>query len=242
MKKIIPLLFSLLILTTACEQKQNAATQSTTAPIPSSTSETDYKKINEAISVELVKSTPLMTQLKNPKLLSDEFCTQNRNIEQDEVQKIIGDKEITTKFFAQIDNFYKNEGKNLEINDIYKVCKKEKEIYVLFWYSSEPAFAISIWKDQTSFVFFHDENNELKFFGPDDGVTYFLPNTQGSKSIIYNAGGDGPIFVWKAQLLDPQTLLSTEIESCKLTFEYTQKPFSVNLQKPSVTCDKQYKP
>ncbi len=232
MNKIILLLCIFLTLT-ACEQKTIISTRNSAA-------ETDYKKISESITEAAFKATPLMSQIKNPKLLSDSYCA--KTTDKNEVQKIIINENIATKFESSLDALYSGKENKFQVGSAYKVCKKNKEIYVIFRSTTDPSFLIAIWKDENSFDFFHDENKEIKYFGNDGGVTYLLADAQSPNSLVYMAAQDSPSFSWMIDSLDPNTLEARQIENCKIAFEYKSKPFSVNTTKSTLTCDKQYKP
>ena len=227
MKKII-LLLSILLTLTACEKKTIIS------------AETDYKKISESITEAAFEATPLMTQIKNPKLLSDSYCAKTTDI--NEVRKIILNEDIATKFTSSLDTFYSEKEKKSQSGSAYKVCKKNKEIYVIFRSAVDPSFLIAIWKDENLFDFFRDENREIKYFGNEGGVTYLLADAQSPNSLVYMAAQDSPAFSWTIDSLNPSTLEARQIENCKITFEYNSKPFSVNTTKSTLDCDKQYKP
>lgn len=242
MKKNILFLLILLVLT-ACEQKPIRSAETSMedyskATIETSTTETDSKKINESITEAAFKATPLMAQIKDPKLLSDSYCA--KITDKNEIKKIILDEDIASKLTISLDDFYSQ--KESQIGSAYKVCKKNKEIYVIFRSAVDPSFLIARWKDENSFDFFHDENSEMKFFGNDGGVTYLLVDAQSPNSLVYTAAQDSPAFYWTIDSLDPNTLEAREIENCKVTFDYNSQTFSVNTTKSILTCDKRYNP
>jgi hypothetical protein len=254
MKKIILLLLLSMLILTACETKE-------VQPAQNPNSKIDYEKINQVVA----NSTMLMKQISEFRNSSDKYCTESfkkfkytdsdyanfKRINigyletpqaQEEIKRILGEKSITEEFTKDIKKFYIDNEKSKKIYDWTGICKKDKEVYAFFTPTEDPSYMLSLWKDSDFSKFFHDENMQTQYFGNDGGVSSFLTNALGEKSLIYNASEDLPIVDWTIYSLDPANLLVKQIEKCKLTFEYTQKPFWVNADKYTLTCDKQYKP
>lgn len=221
----------------------------------------DYTKINEVIT----NATQLTKQVSEIRTSKDNYCTGSfrklkykdrdySNFERinvgyiktpeahAELQKILGDKDTADAFAKEVEAFYVANEKN--IYDWTGICKKNKEVYAFFTPVNDPSFLINIWKGEGNGFseYFHDENMNINYFGGDGATSSFLIDAQNGNSLIYRAGRDLPMAFWSIDSLDPEKLLVTRIEDCKLNFEYTSKPFFVNPDKSTLTCDKQYKP
>lgn len=80
------------------------------------------------------------------------------------------------------------------------------------------------------------------YFGNDGGVMTFLPNALSKSSLMYSAAKDLSEFYWSIDSLDPEKLLVTRIEQCKLTFAFDDKTNKVNPAKYDLKCEKKYEP
>ncbi|MBI5754056.1 hypothetical protein HZA40_02860 [Candidatus Peregrinibacteria bacterium] len=269
MKRLATLTFLSLFIFTACGNdpvyKKN---ESVITPNPSTTSSQDssakspatpaakLSKTDEAVK----KSTYLMSQVFDLQNSAEQYCTKSKNqllgdgnkikflikaIDSQEVQtdlkRIIGNESTVKEFTKQAKAFYDANKSSDDMGDLIGVCKKGENIYVLFS-PKAPGYFITLWKDQKSFEYFKNKLNGKESFGGDNAVSSLLIDALDGKSLVLTISKDIPDIYWTVNLLDPGTLIVTEIEKCTLKFEYTVKPPALNADSSTLSCEKQYKP
>lgn len=241
MKKII-LLFTMLILT-ACSNEpitqpvisSTAEDQAIEKPKPPTNPETPQtSKKPTTVTQVLENATYLMGKVLSQKELVDEYCGNSGFV-------VLTDKTDIDNLSRQVEDFLTLSKDNKNINDLLSVCKKGKNIYVLFT-SQDGSYSVSLWENKNNFKFFKDENGNIEYFGGDGAVTSFITEGEGENTLIYSVSKDIPYVKWRIYILDPKIVQSGLAEECKLEFEYDSKTSTMNADKSTLTCDKQYKP
>ncbi len=254
MKKIV--LLSTMLILTACsnepiaqpiqspitEEKslsvEKEVVQATEKSKPSTSPGTsEISKISEkptTVTQVLQKATYLIGKVISQKELADEYC-------QNSGYGLLPDQNALDNLSGQVKDFLIANKDNENINDLFSVCKKGENIYVLFT-SRDGSYSVSLWENKSNFKFFKDENGSVEYFGGDGTVTSFITDGEGENTLIYSVSKDIPYVIWRIYILDPKIVQSRLAEKCKLEFEYDSKTSTMNIDKSTLTCDKEYKP
>lgn len=274
-KNILILLLSALIFP-ACSNDQlivqpdnsNVQTnQPNSKTTESKKSEEFNKRVEEAAKINevLASATPLKKQISGLMKTADQYCTKrfiglmkNRDSKklninlmnswefQEELQRVLGGKEIATKFSDEIVKFYKDRHDSLNILDLEQVCKKGKEVYSFFQKEVEPGWMVNLWQESGFSNLFQYENGGTAAFYYDGASMFFLPNALGKNSLMHTQGKDSPDYGWIIESFDPDKLLVNTIEECKLSFDFNAdsdpKTFDINPAKFDLKCEKKYEP
>lgn len=259
MKRFIFFAFLTLIIFTACGREELKVTTDMT-PDNAVTVRTPSTSSRDKTTDAIKKSTYLMSQIIDFRDSAKQYCTKSKNelfqnenkekflittIDLPEVQtdlkRILGDETTVKEFTKQVKIFYDANKSGDDMGDLIGVCRKNQNVYVLFA-PKGPGYSLTLWKDQKSFEYFRNEQHGIELFGADSGVSSLLIDQLGGKNFILTISKDMPDIYWTVNSLDPENLQSTPIEQCKLTFEFTAKPYFVNTDKSTLSCEKQYKP